>query len=570
MNRSLTDSKTNSPEFRTEAADRRVGFLAACGCAALLIAKLALVRRLNINWDEFHFLSDVYALQRGVLTEPFLGVYTHLFTWLTRTGGDEIDQILVARLAMFACLIGTCWGLWKLACRWTSPGVALVAPLCYLSLLSVVVHGTSFRYDPMLTFPSVVVLLLLSRINSPRWTAAGVWMGIATAISLKAVLLLPVVGALVCADFARTSRRYQSLFSGTGRFFVAATITAGALFWLHSFSVAPTETSVALADRYVRQTLIEIPLFPQAYVLRREFGADPVTWILLGAGFVVSLICSRYRPAAACALSLLPIVFYRNSFPYYYVAMLAPACILVAVLVDFTHRYIRPRVSHLVALGLPAAAIVALAGQGARHVYDFRFDDITNRQRSVVDAVHQIFPDPVPYIDHGAMISSFPKVNFFMSSWGIQRYVANGKSFMPSAIRLHHPPFLLANRPILQPDHPFFENLLPEDQRLINEFYLPYWGPIRVAGASTTLHEDKETIVRLPFPGKFRVETTDPIVIDATERHDGDVVDVGLSGKVSARALSSSAEGTRIRLLWAAARNPPSASPPYQLIFIGL
>lgn len=570
MNCSLADQKSNSSEPWAETADRRIGYLAACGCAGLLIAKLVLIWRLNINWDEFHFLSDVYALQRGELTATFLGAYTHLFTWLTWTGENEINQIFAARLVMFACLIGTCWGVWQLACRWTSRGVALVAPLCYLSMLSVVVHGTSFRYDPMLAFSSVVVLLLLSRTSSSQWVMAGVCMGIATVISLKAVLLLPVAGALVCADFARTPRPYQRLFRDTLQFFLAATITAGVLFWLHSFSVAPTETSAALADRYVRQTLVEIPLFPQANVLRREFGADPVTWILLGSGFIVSLIYPGYRAAAACALSLIPVVFYRNSFPYYYIVMLAPACVLVAVLVDFTHRHIQPRVSHFVTLGLSAAVIVALAGQGARHAYDFRFDDVTNRQRSVVDAVHQIFPSPVPYIDHGGMISSFPKVNLFMSSWGIQRYVAGGRSFMPDAIRLHRPPFLLANRPILQPEHPLFGSLLPEDQQLINEFYLPYWGPVRVAGASTTLQGGKEAIVRLPFPGKYRVETTEPIAIDATERRDGDVIDVGFSGKISARALSPSSEGTQIRLLWAAARNPPATPPPYQLIFIGL
>ena len=46
--------------------------------------------------------------------------------------------------------------------------------------------------------------------------------------------------------------------------------------------------------------------------------------------------------------------------------------------------------------------------------FDGQFD-----QRAVVAAVHRIFPEPVPYLDHGGVMASFPKVNFFMSSWGV-------------------------------------------------------------------------------------------------------------------------------------------------------
>lgn len=552
------------------ATDRRTGRLAALGCAVLLLLKLLLVWRLNINWDEFHFLSDVYALGRGELTTTFLGTYTHLFRWLIRVGQDEVDQVLIARLIMFACLIGTCWGIWHLARIWAPRGIALLAPLCYLSMSSVIVHGASFRYDPMLSFLSVMTLLMLARTRPPQWIMAGLCMGIAIAISLKAVLMLPVAGALAWAECVRRPPAHQALLRGAMQFLIALSFVAAALFWLHSLSVLPMESDRALANRIIRQAVVETPLFPQLGVLRRELDADPLAWALLACGLVVSLLYSKYRTAAVCALSVAPILFYRNSFPYYYVVMLAPVSILAAVLAAAAHDFIQPRVSTLAASALIGAIVIALAGQGVRHAYDFRFDDITHRQRSVIDAVHQIFPDPVPYIDHGGMIASFPKVNFFMSSWGIQRYVAGGEGFMADALRLHRPPLLLANRPILQREQQVFAILLPEDQQLINDFYIPYWGPIHVAGARATLHGERQEIIRLPFPGEYRIEATDGISIDGRERRNGDVIDVGPIERVTVHALPPATERAEVRLLWAAAQEPPTQPPPHQQIFVGL
>ena len=34
-------------------------------CALILLTKLWLVLRINVNWDEFYYLSNVYAYLRG-------------------------------------------------------------------------------------------------------------------------------------------------------------------------------------------------------------------------------------------------------------------------------------------------------------------------------------------------------------------------------------------------------------------------------------------------------------------------------------------------------------------------
>src|SRR6188474_1897459 len=99
--------------------------------AALTVAlgayKVFLVRWLNVNWDEFFFLNHVYALTRNELTLVLQGAYTHLFTWLTRLPGNEIDQISAARLIMVVLLILTAYLVWRLARLWLK-GLAAVLP----------------------------------------------------------------------------------------------------------------------------------------------------------------------------------------------------------------------------------------------------------------------------------------------------------------------------------------------------------------------------------------------------------------------------------------------------------
>ena len=120
---------------------------AVAACIGLLIYKIALVRLININWDEFAFLSLVYELSRGELTALMQRSLTHLFTWLPRVAGDEIEQIVVARYVMVALLALTAWLIWRLACVWLQGFAALVPVFVYLSNMAVLEHGGSFRFD---------------------------------------------------------------------------------------------------------------------------------------------------------------------------------------------------------------------------------------------------------------------------------------------------------------------------------------------------------------------------------------------------------------------------------------
>lgn len=541
-------------------------------CAILLCARFAILRRININWDEFHFLSDVYELVRGQLTVVMQSAYTHLFRWLTLLPQDEIGQIVSARVVMFGFLLVTCLLIWKLASVWVPRSTAVIAPLCYLSMLPIAKHGASFRYDPMLAAISVGTLLLIARpsITKNRLIAAGVCMGVGYALTSKAVLLVPAILALLVLNRQESSATWGSVVRASATVAAAATLTGATMLALHQMWVLPAESGVDFALKSVRKTLLEPPFVPQRdtfYALARE---DTLAWLLLAAGAFVSIAQRAYRPAFACALSLLPVLFYRNSFSYYYVVMLAPACVLAAVAMHSVQGALASRTHAATLSTLAATLMLALSAQGLLHLYYLRHDDI-ERQQAVLDAVHSVFPSPVPYIDHSGSVASFKKANFFMSSWGLDRYRAKGSSFILEAIEKHRPPLLLVNTPILDPHHPWSELLLPIDRALIEQFYPQYWGPIRVAGAEIELLAGSAVSLRVPFPDTYRLEAGTQVLVDGLVRKPGDVIHIlGPDTEVALQLDSAEAEPSKVRLIWAGAQAAPLEMPPFRAFYTPL
>ena len=536
-------------------------------CAAILAIKLFLLRRININWDEFYFLSHVYSLRRGDLATAFQTAYAHLFLWLPRIPGDEITQIEAARGLMLLLLALSVAMLWRLASRWSSPAAAAVAPLAYLATSPVLRHGGSFRADSLLLPLTLAMLLWLTR--SPKsWLSAlgaGAALGASVAVSIKAVLLLPLLLAFAVFENSERRRGLHVDVRPLLMMCVVAIATACILIFLHRLSlpaVLSSGGSVASATRHAGEiTLLDVHLFPQWYYFEATLRSDPLTWLLLVAGCLVALGQLR-SPVAAFALSLLPLVFYRNAFPYYYVVMLAPACVLASVAIDSMYAFVRRHADQAAAVRIRALIILAIAVQAAINLSGLRNDGVT-AQREVVNAVHRIFPVPVPYIDHSGMIASFPKANFFMSSWGIADYQRSGIPFVSEAINRSRPPLLLANRRVLQPDTPEFQWLLPEDRSLIRRFYVEYWGPIRIAGAEVTLVSGVAVVAELPLSGRYRVESERPVLVDAKVRREGDVIDVlGPAPQVTIQAPAETAVPLHLRLLWADAGRPPPEPPP--------
>jgi hypothetical protein len=537
----------------------------ALACVALLAAKFWLVSRLNISWDEFYFLHLVHAQERGQPTQGLQTAHTHLFGWLPRLSGDEIEQILAGRLMMVALLGASALMIQRLSSRWLSQPAAWVSALAFLSLWPSLKHGGSFRADSILLPLQLASLLVLThpRLGDRiRGVGAGALLGAATAVTIKAVLLAPVVLVLAVRDWTHWRRELRSLvWLGA-----AATMTAAVLLGLHLSAVAGTaaEGATTSARNAWEETISRTPWLPRSATLEEQFSAGSLFWFVAGFG-VVWALKRRLWSVAGCALSFLPVLFYRNSYAYFFVVMWGPASVTIGAAAQATQDFASRRrpLYGAIAMGLFS---ILLVGHGLRDLHRLS-SPRQLEQRQLIAAVHQIFPEPVAYIDHAGLIASFRKSNFFMSTWGVSEYRRAGEPFMPSALQRDRPVLLISTRGELTPGTLRFQQLLGPDREMITSFYLPYWGPIRVAGGATEIIEQRETFLELPFGGRYRLETDMPVLIDGQRQQPGDVITVfdnRLKLKIEADKNAVAVEGQGpevVRLLWAAARPPPKDPP---------
>ena len=126
-----------------------------------LVVKLRLVFTLKIGWDEFFFLAKVHSSLAGSLTDRLQTFYVHAFTWLPRVSGNEVSQVIAARLVMFALLLGSCILTYRLARYFFSRSAALFSVLCYVTFSNIVIHGASFRADSISSFMFLLALYAL-------------------------------------------------------------------------------------------------------------------------------------------------------------------------------------------------------------------------------------------------------------------------------------------------------------------------------------------------------------------------------------------------------------------------
>jgi Dolichyl-phosphate-mannose-protein mannosyltransferase len=557
--------------------DRILAATAAATCIGLLAYKFALTRLLNVNWDEFFFLSNVHALARGELTVLMQGAYTHLFFWLPLLRGDEMQEIVIARVLMTALLVLTAWLVWRLARLWLQGFAALVPPFAYLSMMPVLVHGGSFRSDSMLAPFSVAALLLLlapGRSDRRDWLA-GILLGVAFVITVKVVLFAPLILATLLlrrpADagvrsFAWPEAAARSML----RVALAAGMVAVLLLGLHWLSLTPSSSATVsdFATAAAKKTLIETPWFPRLDYLAEYLRRQPYPWLMIGVGAVIALARRRFV-IAALGLSLLPLAFYRNAFPYYYVVMLAPASVLAGYAVLEIAAAVRLHANPIITSLCSAVLWLGFLFYGLRYADYLAYDD-QQFQRSIIAGTHEIFPEPVNYIDRCGMVSSFRKVNFFMSTWGMEGYWARNEPFLPRTLREHRPAFVLLNVWALDPNNTELRGLLPRDRELLAKYYVDYWGPIRVAGARGTIDSSSPVTLTVPFAADYRLVTAESVLIDGQLRNAGDVIPVPEEGVMISGMPGSKSEALTVTLVLASARPPPSVDLTPSPIFRGL
>jgi hypothetical protein len=540
--------------------------LLAAGIVGCLTLKLLLAGRINIHWDEFYFLSMVHDYLRGDLTARLQTFHVHLFSWLAFLPLDEAGQIIVGRLVMAILGFASASFLYAIARHFASRRSALLAVFFYVSATVVMEHGASFRVDPIVILLSLAAihLALLAQQSGNRQHlylgVAGLLMALALLLTIKSVFFAGIIGLIVLCT---AGDRRQGLL-GLALFGAVLVLAAGLLYAGHvaTLSTAPAGAVGSYLKGTASKVLLEDGLIPrwQELILLSITNILFVLMALDGARAAWRGRRLDWRPLIL-ALPLLTPLFYRNAFAYYFVLILPSAAILAAISCDRQRQRLAglpPRAAtRLVALFILLQA--AILGLGNWRL----FQDTMAGQRRTLDGIHAIFTMPVPYIDGYGVVARFPRLGFFMSSWGMDQYQQEGRPVFPALIAAGQPPLLLADSIPLY--HALIPNvvtapawhLLPADRAFLADNFIRHWGLVFVAGKILQPTSGSiEATFEIAIAGDYRVTAEGPIRLDGHEMAPDDVVTLGAGAHTFQNGTNAPAT-----LRWAAAGDAPVDQP---------
>jgi hypothetical protein len=259
-------------------------------------------------------------------------------------------------------------------------------------------------------------------------------------------------------------------------------------------------------------------LLPQPIPLINQILMAPVLTVVL---LFSPLFWVRRFPGTAERLAMagflapvLTLLFYKNSFPYYFVFILAPAAVTFAPIFEYLLRRTGVTLISIVLLLFPLIMFVRTP------------TDTLDVQRKVSEEVARIFPRPVMYVDFCGMIGDFPRpFQFLTSRWGLMRYRERGEPLLVEAMARQPVPLLIVNDSSLELALEGVRSertFLPADADAIRENFLPHWGPIWLAGKRIAPDSSPSELM-IKIPGLYTVEGSE-IEIDGKRLVIGDTV----------------------------------------------
>ena len=553
-------------------------YLLAAMIAVVLLFKLHLVFLQNVNWDEFLYLSYLYRPSFGLGAQPLMSFHMRLFSWLPLVGGGEIAQITAARLCLWVLSVTSAVLVYRIARRFFGRASSLYATLCFLCLTQLLDHGVSFRRDPLCSFLFVLAAWLLLRDEGRRRSAAlaGVAMAVSVLLTPKVAIHLVALGALFLALLAGRgfARREVGRALAFGTSFPVA---FAVLFLAHRSSLpAAAVASPSYLGGVAGDVLGVGHLLRGLTSLWISAFTNPLIWMSLLAGALL-LLGELWRPRApgqrqraalvlALALPILSILAYRNTYPYFFVFILAPGIVLCGAFFERLVGIVRrrsPRLSGVLTAVLSVAVFSNAAVHYVRNTYDQKIS-----QREHLQLIHLLFPEPVPYLDRCSMVSSYPKVGFFMSSWGMTRYQRAGEPVFARAIREEEPRFVLGNVASLvlgmaNSSFPEIYRLLPEDAEALRSNYVHHWGALYVAGKTFPQVPSEPRSFEMLIAGTYTVESAGPVLIDGVARLPGEALPL-TKGR---HTIASAGQPQQLLLRWGDRLPRPAAAPTLQALF---
>jgi hypothetical protein len=509
----------------------------ALGALALMaLAQLHLTLTRSINWDEYHFIEQVYLFARGELTAPLNTIHVRLFQWLPSLGGSTVDQIVAGRLVMFAALALTVAMIVLVAQRFVPSELALICGLAYLSFGFVVQHGTAFRVDPLATSLAMTGLAILvrARLTMTAIAAAALALALAFSVTIKIVLLAPAFAGIAWLRWSQDDFSADAALR-IAAIAMAAAAVAGLIYLWHGAELASVDDAARVVGNAGAHMFA---LVPQPHYIIKAITLSPAFTIIAVLAIRQLARAEGFPPAQRIALAglvapLATLVFYTNSFPYFYPFLLPPVCAgLAAGLPSIARRF------HFAAI----AGVFVLCG-----AVTWAIDGPSRQpeQRAIEQGVDMLFPEPVAYFDFPGSLPRHEKANFFMTTWGVKLYQERGQPEFLAAMLERPVPLLLTSELRINPyllavmeGSARSQAFHRDDVIALRTTYRRWWGPIWVAGREV---EAGETITwDVLVPGTYSVEGR--LLVNGQRKTTGNRVSLA-RGKVTLEAIGESDAG---------------------------
>lgn len=510
----LLNSSLNYLREPDIALDSVILFLIAL-CLGLQL-HLQLVQK--INWDEFYFLSLIYDHQRGDLAKPLQTLHVHLFGWLSKIGKDEIEQIVIARVCMWIFEIGSLVLVYFTSREFCSSRSSLIGVLCFLCSGYVLIHGVSFRVDPIAIYFVMVCIYLLvaSKLSACAVIVMAVAMAVAIHVTVKVVLFLPLLIWLGLWQLPQFDRSIVPIV----RLSIAAVLCLLLAFAFYKFQMASMPTSAATYGSSIvfsasSKVLFNVEFLPRLHYIKEAISVSAPQALLLSLGIYLCIYTIASKALARVnsliligfIFPLFCLFFYRNAFPYFFPFIFLPAVCVMAYGASFFDRQ-----------NILVVVFVFMLVMNFLSQYFERVKEDLGAQQDLVSVLHQAFPQGVNYFDRCSMLGSSKKYGFFMSSWGYANYKSNGVPIIRDAAMHNIIPVVIANNSMLE--HALKEGgsyssgtLLYADGEFLKNNYIHYWGAIWVAGVELDISAAGADFMN-NVPGMYTVESKYPVLIN--------------------------------------------------------
>ncbi|MEL7465932.1 MAG: hypothetical protein AAFN79_17810 [Pseudomonadota bacterium] len=410
--------------------------------AAVIAAQVVLVFKAPINWDEYLHFSQIVDLAEGRLQWGLQTLHARLLAWVLWVPGDAIAQIQAARLAALACSAATTGFVVLLAARFVDRWSAWLAGLAYIAGGYVFAHAFAVRPDPFATaaLMGALCLLAIGRLSALRMAAAGILIGLAGAMTIKSVFFAPcfagvaLMRAMEAPDGPWRRLAIVAIAPLVAGLVFAATVTA------HGADASGGENGAAGLSRRAAAFLADAPLLHARYAAIQFLLTPLVTFGVVATAMVWRRLSPAERFTVVGLLApLATLLFYRNTFPYYFAFLYAPVCVAIAPSLALIGGRLWRAAAPLAAI---AGAVVLLLAQKPI---------VLDGQRMLLGEINRLFGEEVAYLSHVPFAPRHERIlPHFLSGPGLARYLEPSDPAIARRIEAGEVGFVLADSPALK------------------------------------------------------------------------------------------------------------------------